>query len=109
VFSGIVSPWHIAIFVVVVALLFGPRRVPEIARSLGKGMREVRGHLDEVNPMSELRALGPAPPETDEAKTRPTPPTLTDQLAELNPMTHVKRQVAALNPLQGDPPNREDV
>jgi sec-independent protein translocase protein TatA len=42
---------EILIFLVVVLLLFGASRVPEIGRSLGKGMREfkdaVTGHDDD--------------------------------------------------------------
>ncbi len=39
---GLLSPWHIAIFAVVVLLLFGPKRLPEMGRSLGKGLREFK-------------------------------------------------------------------
>jgi sec-independent protein translocase protein TatA len=45
---------EILIFLVVVLLLFGASRVPEIGRSLGKGMREfkdaVTGRDDEREP-----------------------------------------------------------
>ncbi len=43
--SGILSPWHIAIFAVVVLLVFGPKRLPEMGRSLGKGMREFKDSI----------------------------------------------------------------
>ncbi|HST25139.1 MAG TPA: twin-arginine translocase TatA/TatE family subunit [Gaiellaceae bacterium] len=49
--SGIISPWHIAIFALVVLLVFGPKRLPEMGRSLGKGLRELKNgiaqHADE--------------------------------------------------------------
>jgi len=48
--SGIVSPWHIAIFVLVVLLVFGPKRLPEIGRSLGKGMRELKDGITHDEP-----------------------------------------------------------
>jgi sec-independent protein translocase protein TatA len=41
----VLSPWHIAIFVLVVLLLYGPQRLPEMGRSLGKGMRELRDSI----------------------------------------------------------------
>jgi sec-independent protein translocase protein TatA len=51
---------EILIFLVVVLLLFGASRVPEIGRSLGKGMREfkdaVTGRGDEEAPSSLPRA-----------------------------------------------------
>jgi sec-independent protein translocase protein TatA len=45
---GIVNPLHL-IFVAVVALVvLGPKRLPELARSLGKGMREFRESISEA-------------------------------------------------------------
>jgi TatA/E family protein of Tat protein translocase len=39
---GIENPVHL-LFIAVVALIFlGPRRLPELARALGKGVREFR-------------------------------------------------------------------
>lgn len=40
--SGVISPWHIAIFALVVLVCFGPKRLPEMGRSLGKGIREFK-------------------------------------------------------------------
>jgi sec-independent protein translocase protein TatA len=40
--SGLVSPWHLAVLVLVLLLIFGPARLPEMGRSLGKGIREFR-------------------------------------------------------------------
>ncbi len=37
-----VGPWEIILLVLVLLLIFGPKRVPEIGRSLGKGMREFK-------------------------------------------------------------------
>jgi sec-independent protein translocase protein TatA len=43
--SGLISPWHIAIFALVVLLVFGPKRLPEMGRSMGKGIRELKDGL----------------------------------------------------------------
>ncbi|HTX07210.1 MAG TPA: twin-arginine translocase TatA/TatE family subunit [Solirubrobacteraceae bacterium] len=40
--SGFENPFHIVIVAVVVLLLFGAKRMPEMGRSLGTGMREFR-------------------------------------------------------------------
>jgi sec-independent protein translocase protein TatA len=40
--TGLVSPAHIAIVLVVLLLVFGARRLPELGRSLGSGMREFK-------------------------------------------------------------------
>ena len=40
--AGLLSPWHVAFLAIVLLLFFGPKRLPEIGRSLGKGMREFK-------------------------------------------------------------------
>lgn len=39
---GWIGPWEIAIFLIVALLIFGPKRLPEMGRSLGKGMRDFK-------------------------------------------------------------------
>ena len=39
---GLDNPLHIAFLVVILLLVFGARRLPEIGRSLGSGMREFK-------------------------------------------------------------------
>ncbi len=40
-----VSPVELLILLIVVLFFFGPRRLPEIGRSLGRGIREFRGSV----------------------------------------------------------------
>jgi sec-independent protein translocase protein TatA len=48
---GVVKPWHIIVLVVVLILLFGAKRLPDAARSLGRSLRiikaETRGLADD--------------------------------------------------------------
>jgi sec-independent protein translocase protein TatA len=48
---GLDRPWHIVILAVVLVLLFGAKRLPDAARSLGRSMRilkaESRGLQDD--------------------------------------------------------------
>ena len=37
---GWIGPWELAILLLVVLLVFGPKRLPEMGRSLGKGKDE---------------------------------------------------------------------
>ena len=57
---GIENPVHLIFLAVVALLVLGPKRLPEMARALGKGMREFRqamsGEADE-----ESDKLGPPP------------------------------------------------
>jgi sec-independent protein translocase protein TatA len=39
---GIDSPVHLLFLGVVALIVLGPKRLPEVARALGKGMREFR-------------------------------------------------------------------
>jgi sec-independent protein translocase protein TatA len=43
---GIESPVHLLFLGLVALLVLGPRRLPELARALGKGIREFRESLD---------------------------------------------------------------
>ena len=36
------TPWHIILLLVIALLLFGGKRLPEIGKALGSGMREFK-------------------------------------------------------------------
>jgi Tat protein translocase TatB subunit len=67
-----IGPAEILVVLLVALLVFGPHRLPEVGRQVGKGMRElrkfqntVRGELDEVLHFHE-----------DSGEASPTPPPL---------------------------------
>ena len=37
-----IGPWEIAVLLLVSLLIFGPTRLPEMGRSLGRGLREFK-------------------------------------------------------------------
>ena len=41
------------VILIVALLVFGPKRLPEIGRSLGKGMREFKDSLSGVDPRED--------------------------------------------------------
>jgi sec-independent protein translocase protein TatA len=41
-FAGLASPSHLIIVLVLVLLLFGAKRIPELAKGLGTGIKELR-------------------------------------------------------------------
>ena len=58
---GVVKPWHIIVLAVVLILLFGAKRLPDAARSLGRSLRiikaETRGLADDdVNAKAEAQS-----------------------------------------------------
>ena len=64
---GWISPWELLLLLAVVLLVFGPKRLPEMGRSLGKGMREfkdsITGKDDDEKTPAELAAQTSAQPE----------------------------------------------
>ncbi|HPE56221.1 MAG TPA: twin-arginine translocase TatA/TatE family subunit [Bacteroidales bacterium] len=52
---GIIGPWQIVLIVLVVLLLFGGKKIPELMRGLGKGVREFK---DGINPEEASKDKG---------------------------------------------------
>lgn len=72
--TGLENPLHILIIVLVLLLVFGAKRLPEMGRNLGKGMREfkhsISGDDAERNDAQELAPTAHA--DSDDASTAPT-------------------------------------
>ncbi|MEV6815008.1 Sec-independent protein translocase TatA [Micromonospora craterilacus] len=71
---GALKPWHIAVLVVVLILLFGAKRLPDAARSLGRSLRiikaETKSLADDDRDLAEkadaqagYQPLTPQPPQ----------------------------------------------
>jgi sec-independent protein translocase protein TatA len=59
--------WELLILLLVLLLVFGPKRLPEMGRQLGKGMREFKDSVtgdgkDDDAPMPPAESLPPAEP-----------------------------------------------
>jgi sec-independent protein translocase protein TatA len=61
---GLDNPLHIAFLVVILLLIFGAKRLPEIGRSLGSGMREFKQTVtgESSSEHTALPAAQPQPP-----------------------------------------------
>lgn len=46
--SGALQPWHIVILAIVAMVVFGSKRLPDAARSLGRSMRIFKSELKEM-------------------------------------------------------------
>jgi sec-independent protein translocase protein TatA len=68
---GDLSPWHIAILVVVLVLLFGARRLPGAARSLGESMHIFKQSVSGLHPDTEADTTFGAPTFTATAPVQP--------------------------------------
>lgn len=45
---GVVQPWHILILAVVLIVLFGWKKLPDMTRSFGRSARILRSEMDEM-------------------------------------------------------------
>jgi sec-independent protein translocase protein TatA len=75
---GLDNPLHIAFLVVILLLLFGAKRLPEIGRSLGSGMREFKQSVTGQNEAQPTLGAGQqqaaAPPAAPPAASEPAQP-----------------------------------
>lgn len=55
-----ISPVQILIVLVIALLVFGPKRLPEMGKSIGRGIREFKGAILDDEPRRPAEA--PAPP-----------------------------------------------
>jgi sec-independent protein translocase protein TatA len=65
---GNIGPLEIVVVLIIALIVFGPKRLPELGRSLGKGIREFRGSLSGEND-DEERERTPQTPQEIEAGT----------------------------------------
>jgi sec-independent protein translocase protein TatA len=63
-----VGPFELAIVLIIALVVFGPKRLPELGRSLGKGIREFRGSVSGASHEAEKRdAIEPPAQPTEKA------------------------------------------
>jgi Tat protein translocase TatB subunit len=67
-----IGPQELLLIFIVALLVVGPRRLPEIGRSLGKGIRELRKAQDEVRKTIQVNLDEPARPDFRKRKVAPT-------------------------------------
>ena len=87
-FAGMLGGWEIILILAVVLILFGAKKLPELAKGLGSGIKEfkkaTREVTDEISTAmddnSSSRRLPPAPqPQSQPKPEQPTVPQTTDQ------------------------------
>lgn len=73
---GLENPVHILFVAIIALVVLGPRRLPELARALGKGVREFREAIGAVTPDSSpvepaVTVAQPPPPATPQEPAAP--------------------------------------
>jgi sec-independent protein translocase protein TatA len=64
-FGDILQPTHLLFILVVALLVLGPKRLPEVGRSLGRGLRDFRAAMsgEETRPQDQLAVDAPPAPQ----------------------------------------------
>ena len=65
------QPWHLIVLGVVAFLLFGAKRLPELGKGLGEGLR---GFKEGIKGITDPPAPAPAPPVQQAVAAPPPPP-----------------------------------
>lgn len=91
------QPWHVIILVLVVVVLFGAKRLPDTARSIGKSMKIFKAETKDMRG-SDDSAEAAAEPDTKQLPQSPdsTQPDADRQVADLQrQLDELKKQQAA--------------
>jgi len=66
--GDLLQPWHLIVLAVVAFLLFGAKRLPELGKGLGEGLKGfkegIRGVTDPAPPPSNAQQSSSNPPPT---------------------------------------------
>jgi|SRR5579875_4178058 len=122
-FGDIIQPTHLLLILVVALVVLGPKRLPEVGRSLGRGLRDfrhgmqgiqdeargmVRDALDEPSHPPADSAVSIVPEPVTPATAEPlvaAPSALATQLAAVEPAT---AGVTRVEPVEPDPADYAD-
>ena len=64
------SGWEIFVILFVILLLFGGRKIPELMRGLGRGIREFKNATNKLNDEDENESEKEAEPKAVESKVK---------------------------------------
>ena len=48
--GGLFQPWHLIVILVIVLIIFGPGKLPDLGQSLGRGIREFKSSVKGDDP-----------------------------------------------------------
>lgn len=71
-FGDIIQPTHLLFILVVALIVLGPKRLPEVGRSLGRGLRDFRSAMSGVQDEAhQMFNMDPEPTVTAMSETEP--------------------------------------
>ena len=54
--EGLFQPWHLLLILAIALLLFGPKRLPEIGKGIGDGIRALKAGMKDGGSKPEEKA-----------------------------------------------------
>ncbi len=60
-FEGLMQPMHLLVILVIAMLVFGPKKVGELGKGLGEGIRSFRQAMRDDKPASESKTPDQGP------------------------------------------------
>lgn len=55
IFLGAISPWNVVLIIAVLLLLFGGKKIPELMKGLGSGIKEFKNAAKEDEPKNSKK------------------------------------------------------
>ena len=66
---GVIGPWQVVIIALVIVLLFGGKKIPELMKGLGKGVKSFKEGMSEIE--DQINQADEAPKKKDDSGEAP--------------------------------------
>ena len=66
---GVIGPWQIIIIALVIVLLFGGKKIPELMKGLGKGVKSFKEGMNEIE--EQINQADESPKKKDDSGEAP--------------------------------------
>lgn len=101
---GLFEGWHIIILIVLLIALFGAKRLPDAARSLGRSARVLKSEVDEMKKDGKSTASSATVP----GETVQQPPAAPPTAAPAPPPVQQQTPTASSSPIQENAPRSDN-
>jgi sec-independent protein translocase protein TatA len=105
-----VGPLEIAVVLIIVLIIFGPKRLPELGQSMGRGIREFKNSLSgdtdddspedarpELQASQQVQASQPQPAQASQPQPAPPPQAVAGDASAEKPAEPVEGEVVTEN------------
>ena len=67
-FEGLFQPTHVILILIICLFVFGPKKLPELGKALGDGIRGFKDGMNPTTPPAAAKTEEPKPPADTQAK-----------------------------------------